>query len=221
MLLKFYLIAFDSDHVTLIHFSFIWDYFEANRGFPGSANEVYYLIKPPADDVLDSTLITLTNPDNKIRRTQGPLLVCGSRGHQSNHFGELVINLKNGTDTIERQAHIDIKVLRSSRREIGCMGIVELGKGICVHRKYVSLIILIESIKLVLVSALEGGDDFLRRLVRKPQAQSLTFEALAPPVIKDITGFSPGQIFRIQRKIFVNREVKAIYLLLHGSQRGF
>ena len=155
-----------------------------NNGVSWPANQIDYLIQPPAHDVLDRTAFSLTDADDQIRGAQVALLVGRACGDQSTDFGVLVINLKHGADAFERQTHVDVEVLGAPGREVIGVRIVLLCQRVRVDLKNVLGVVLIEPIQLILVTSLQGFRNVLNGFVGEYETQRLVFEPFPPALVK-------------------------------------
>ena len=116
LLLQFYLVAHDGNDFALVGgLGFRRNDLQPHGGVLGSTYQFHHLIKAPADNVFDLAVRALANADDAIRRVQLALFVRGSFRHQAGDLGVFVFKLQHGADTLQRQAHIDVEILRAPR----------------------------------------------------------------------------------------------------------
>ena len=80
-----------------------------------SADQLHDVVQAPADDIFEIAVTALGHGDDAIRGPQLALLVRRPGGHDAGHAGVLVFACQHRADTLQRQAHADIEILRAPR----------------------------------------------------------------------------------------------------------
>ena len=115
LLFELDLVSADRDHALLVGLALARDNLQAHHGISRTADQIHHLIQSPAHDILNWTRFALTDPDDQVGRAELALLVRWARGNQAGDLGVLVVNLQHRADALERETHVDVKILGATR----------------------------------------------------------------------------------------------------------
>ena len=193
------------------------DHFQAYLRAFRATDQLDHFIQAPADHV-DHFLAALCHTDDLVGR--GDLLALFRRAcrYQAHNLDVFVVALQYGTNTFERQAHIDIEVFRVVRRQVGGVRVVGHGKGVDVSLEHVFAAGLLEARELVVVAL---GQQLLNRLglfAGDFQAQDFVFNTLAPEVIEFGKVLDPGGVLAVDQQCLITVEVNLVDALFEHVQ---
>ena len=196
------------------------DHFQTHQRAFRAADQLDHFIQTPADHV-DHFLVALRHADDLVGGVQLLALFRRACRHQAHHLDVFVVVLQHGTDTLERQAHVDIEVFRVVRRQVVGVRVVGLGKGVDVGLEHVLALGLLQALELVLVALGEQLFDGLGLLAGNLQTQHFVLELLVPEGIQFGDVLGPGGLLAIGFQAFADAEIELVDALAEQPQGVF
>ena len=186
-----------------------WQHVDAQRSALLAADLLHHVIDFPADHVGHRRLGALANADDAVARLE--LSALGSRSaldDLTNHR-VLVFALQHRADAFQRQPHLDVEILRSTRPQI--VGVRLDLLRVRVHEVLEDIlgIEVAQPFGVAAVALVQGFSDALVVLARQLQAQPIVLDALAPKIVELSAGFGPGRFLAAELVALVDGEVEA------------